>query len=85
MSESQDERKYYLPAEYAVEVYRTQEDMIGIKQEGGLGYDDSIIVVSPERVDSLIRFLRSVKDEILTDKADNAEARTIRGQPPLNS
>jgi hypothetical protein len=78
------EKKYYLPPEYAVEVYRTETDMIGLRQEDSFGDEADVIIISAERVDRLILFLRAVKDEILTDRADAAEARSTE-LPPLSN
>ena len=83
MSDS-DEKQYYLPTEQGIEVYRTTQNMIAIKQEDSVGNDDAIVIVSPARLDQLIRFLRLVKDEILTDQADEAEAHSAE-LPPLSN
>ena len=82
MTDNQDEEKYILPAEYATEVYRTETDLIAIRQEDTLGNDDSVVIISPERVDRLIQLLKNVKEQILTDRADAAEARARR-EPPF--
>lgn len=79
-----DEKQYYLPTEYGIEVYRTTQNMIAIKQEDTAVNEEAIVIVSPARVDQLIRFLRLVKDEILTDQADEAEARSTE-LPPLSN
>ena len=81
---SDDEKRYYLPPDYGIEVYRTEQDMVGIRQENALGDDDDVVVVSLERVDRLIAMLRAVKDEVLTDRADAAEAGSV-DPPPLSN
>lgn len=66
-----------------ITVYRTQVDFIGIKQSS-MHQDEQIIVVPPEVLGRLIELLRRVKDEILTDKADEASERSGNDVPPLN-
>ncbi|MBW3569562.1 MAG: hypothetical protein KY467_00525 [Gemmatimonadetes bacterium] len=81
---SDEDRKYYLPPEFGTEVYRTEKDLVAIRQEDLLGNDDAVVLISPERVDRLILMLRAVKDEILTDRADAAEARSTEHPPVSN-
>ncbi|HEY4320115.1 MAG TPA: hypothetical protein VGM77_02965 [Gemmatimonadales bacterium] len=84
MSEKQAP-EFSLPTDWGIEVYRTQSDLVGIKHEGQFGDDEAVIAVSPERIEALISFLRAIKDEILTDRADRAEARNPHlGTPPFN-
>lgn len=74
-----------LPTEWGFEVYRTESDRVAIRQDAGGGpYDDEepVVVIAPERVDALIGFLRAVKDQILTDRADDAEGRVRAAVPP---
>ena len=84
MSTTDDDAAVYrLPAEYATEVSRTEGDMIAIRQEDPLGNDAGCILVSPERVDRFIQMLQAVKEDILTERADAAEARSAKGEPPI--
>jgi hypothetical protein len=77
--------RYRLPAEYATDVFRAEGEMIGIRQEDGVGNDTGTILVSPERVERLIQMLQAVKDEIMTERADAAEARFGKVLPLRNS
>lgn len=81
---AEEGKQHYFPAEYAIEVYRTEKDFVAIRQENVLGDEDDVVLLSPERVDRLILMLRAVKDEILTDRADAAEARSTH-PPPLSN
>lgn len=66
-----------------ITVYRTQVGFIGIKQNS-MYQDEQVIVVPPEVLDRFVDLLRRVKDEILTDKADEAAERAGNDIPPLN-
>lgn len=70
--ESKSENPYTLPPDYGLEVFQNQWGTISIKQEDAYGNEPSVIIVSPERVDYLIRFLQAVKEEIMTERADAA-------------
>lgn len=78
-------QKYVLPTDYGIEVYRTVGDLVAMRQAGQFQDDEALILLSPERVEHLIRFLRAVKDDILTDRADAAEARATEMPPPLSN
>ena len=84
MFEEVEEPRHVLPSEPGIEVYPTVQDMIALRQHGRFGDDPNIIVVSPERLDRLIALLRAVKDEILTARADDAEARSSE-PPPISN
>lgn len=66
--------KYEIPTEYGVQVYRNPYNQVVIKQENPLD-DDTFVVLAPERIETIIGFLRVVRDDILTDRADEAAAR----------
>lgn len=63
---------YKLPVDYGFEVHATKEGSIDIVQESTFGDNDSVICVSVERVEYLIRFLQAARDEIMTARADAA-------------
>lgn len=84
-NEGDEDRKYVLPTDYGIEVYRTVKDLVAIRQDGQFQDDEALILVSPERVEHLIRYLRAVKDDIMTDRADAAEARATELPPPLSN
>jgi len=66
------ENPYTLPPDYGLEVFQNEWGTITIKQEDALGNEPALVIVSPERVDQLIRFLSAVKEEIMTQRADAA-------------
>lgn len=63
---------YKLQQDAGFEVHATKEGSIDIVQQSTFGDDDSLISVSVERVDYLIRFLQAARDEIMTARADAA-------------
>src|SRR4051812_1333186 len=69
--QEQDEREYVVPTEEGFAVFRTESDLVGIRQRPE-GYEEQVVVVTPEKVGKLIQFLISMKDDILTERADAA-------------
>jgi hypothetical protein len=81
---AEPENPYTLPDDPGLEVYQNQSGTISIKQEDSLGNEPAIVLVTPERVDRLIGFLRAVKDEILTQRADAAAEENSSAGPRLS-
>ena len=77
---SDADNPYKWDTEYGIEVYRTDSNMIVIKQEDPVA-EDALVMISPDRVDRLVGFLRAVREEILTDQADAAEERATGVEP----
>lgn len=65
----QDANPYQYPTEYGVEVFQNKSGTITIQQENPHDTDPSLVVISPEKVDLVIRWLQAVRDQVLADRA----------------
>lgn len=80
--EQEDESSYKLPSDPGIEVYQNKNGHIVIMQESLYGDDDQYVQFSPERAEKVIEYIRAVKEEIMTDRADEASARNERRYVP---
>ena len=58
------ERK--MDATYSIEAFINENGLISIKQEDTMDTEDSIVVVHPSQVDTLVQWLTELKDELAT-------------------
>jgi hypothetical protein len=74
---------YELPSDPGIKVYANPNRQIVIRQEGYI-YDDNdpFIYFPVERADKVIEYIRAVKEEILTARADEAAAKNDQRYVP---